>query len=138
MDSKWFALGIPAASGAVLLFAIAVSSSATTAPQTTEASLASDESGYCPEASVAAPVEAELCSATVTPPAESEVEACPVTGARGKSTLHFEEVMGRVHRGLGVCPHAEASETASACPHLRENGEAPAEASTRRPQGTWL
>lgn len=138
MDSKWFALGIPAASGAVLLFAIAASSSATASQQTTAASLASDESGYCPETSVAAPAETELCAATVTPPEESEVEACPVTGARGKSTIHFEEVMGRVHRGLGVCPHANESKAASECPYLREHGEAPTQAKARRPQGTWL
>jgi len=44
-------------------------------------------------------------------------DACPVSGARGKSTLSWEEVMQRMHQRGGGCPHAAAAR--SVCPHER-------------------
>jgi hypothetical protein len=44
--------------------------------------------------------------------------SCPVSGARGKSTLSLEEVMRRAHQRGGACPHAAAA-TRGVCPHGR-------------------
>jgi hypothetical protein len=58
--------------------------------------------------------------------------ACPVSGARGKSTLSWEEVMQRVRqRGGTSCPHAAA--TRGVCPH-GGSLTAPTAVNT----GTWL
>ena len=127
MDSKWFALGIvPAASAAVLFFGFAASSIATaeqpSSPVASEALSNSESSGFCQVELAEAPAEVETCAATVAPPADREVQECPVTGARGKSTLHLEEVLGRVHNGVGACPHEAAAKRAS----------------SKKKQGTWL
>ncbi len=58
-------------------------------------------------------------------------DACPVSGARGKSTLSWEEVMQRVHQRGEACPHA--ADARSVCPQGRSLTVPPA-AKT----GMWL
>jgi hypothetical protein len=58
-------------------------------------------------------------------------DACPISGARGKSTLTWEDVTQRMHQRGEGCPHAAA--TRSVCPHARNLTEP----SGAKP-GMWL
>ncbi len=63
--------------------------------------------------------------------APSSGDVCPLSGASGKSTLSWDEVMQRMHAREAACPHAAAA--ARGCPHGRSLAAPSADE-----KGTWL